>query len=672
MSAQPERNTALADSLTRELSHVTTPADSLGLLTDIFDLRPRKMRDSIGNIILNTAINAGNDDVALDALRNLANLHFRNDSLLQRDMRFIHQFKDSEDKSETRAFIQMMMNMQKVRYSTPQENERQLRDLLRKAHDSKHDNIYDDIVLLHGICLYISQYSHGELLVKYMTRLENLIDKLRPEAYSLRNCYYILAAMCYSDSGNYEKSLTSDKKLLKSIEDLEKGALGRGRHYRSYDANRYIVYTRMLSNYPFLSDREVEEYFNEAMLIVKNDSLAASTNRISMRPQIYYALFKGRHAEALDLLKNYIDAPYNAPGRTNLLKLMIECADSVGDKEALLWASREYNTRMEQLLDERTNEKSKELQIVYDINQMKADYAHKSLRMQRIIMIVALTASAILLILLVGMILLWRHTKGLAANLKKSNQALTAESYNLRLTQRDLVKARDEARLADRVKSDFIRNMSTEVSVPLHTINEYTNLIIDCSESAMKPYLKNFADLVALNAELLTSIVNDVLNLSEIDSNGVSISMKKESLLPLCKMAVESIRHRVNKNVKIDIDPDLQDITVNTDVSRFMQVLVHLLSNAAKFTKEGNIEVSYHPDEERKNVIISVTDTGIGVPDGNSERIFERFVKLDKTSQGVGIGLSIARHFAHLLGGNVELDTSYSDGARFLFTIPMA
>lgn len=233
------------------------------------------------------------------------------------------------------------------------------------------------------------------------------------------------------------------------------------------------------------------------------------------------------------------------------------------------------------------------------------------------------------------------------------------------------MKARDEAQLANRIKSDFIKNMSGEVAVPLHTINEYTNLIIDCSEAGFKPYLKHFADLVSHNAELLTAIVNDVLNLSEIDSDSVAVSMKKESLAQLCQLAIESVKHRVHPGVDISVAPGLPDVTVYTDSRRLLQILVQLLSNSAKFTKRGRIVLDYKADENAGKAYIAVTDTGIGVAPGNAERIFERFVKLDRSSQGVGIGLPIARHLAELLAGTVTFDASYTDGARFIVTVPL-
>ena len=102
-----------------------------------------------------------------------------------------------------------------------------------------------------------------------------------------------------------------------------------------------------------------------------------------------------------------------------------------------------------------------------------------------------------------------------------------------------------------------------------------------------------------------------------------------------------------------------------------MQILVQLLVNAAKATHEGQITVSYDLERDENKVVIYVADEGPGISPENSERIFERFVKLDRASQGVGIGLTIARQLAMLLGGTLTLDTSYTDGARFKLVLPL-
>ena len=665
------RQNEIADSLSRRLERTVTAADSIAILNDLVDLRPKAMRDSLCRLIVHTSLTSGNAATGLDALRNMANLHLRSDSLLDGDLEMAKKFPASEDRDETLTFIRMIRNLNNVRYCTPKEKEEMFRELLREANIGPSSNVYDNIVTLHALSLFMGAVSQGELLSKYLDQLGSLIESLRPEAYALRNCYYVQAALAYADIEEYKKSIDIDTRLLGIISAMEKGSVGARRKYRDYSGNKYVIYTRLLSNYPLLTNEEVERYYKGAMNMVQTDSLSATTNRVSMRPQIYYAMAHKNYSQAVELLKKYIDYPYNAHTRRLLLKLMIEAADATGDNESLLYASRQYNNILEEALEQRNQEKYRELQIVYDINKMKSDHARSSIEMQHKMAVVAWSAAAILLILLVVSVALWVHSKKLARSLAGTNDALRDESENLRNSQADLVQARDEAQTANRVKSDFIRNMSGEVAVPLHTIIEYTNLIVDCSEAGMKPYLKRFANLVTVNAELLNTIVNDVLNLSEIDSNTMSINCKREVLQPLCKAAVESVRHKVQPGVDLQLAEDLPELSLRTDSRRLMQILVQLLSNASKFTAQGSIRVGYDVDEEAGIVRIYVADTGIGVSTDKADLIFERFVKLDRSSQGVGIGLPIARHIAKMLGGDVALDVNYTGGAKFVISLPL-
>lgn len=661
----------MADSLQRVLFNAKTANDSLALLTDIYDLSGRGHRDETGRKIVEIALRSGNTAVGLDAVRNLANSHFKNDSLLNMDMELASRFPDSDDRKETLTFIAMMKNLYSVRYSTPEERETQLRKLLREANAGNETDVYRSIVLLHAISLYIGESSQGDLLSKYLDRLGRLIENLRPEATSLRNIYYVQAAMVYTENEEYSKAINADTKLLKSIDDLESGRTGLRRKYRSYDANRYISYTRLLANYPHLSKMDIEDYYRKVMDIVATDSTAATTNRISLRPQIYYAMYRQQYDKALELLKQAIDYPYNASCRRQMLKMAITAAEHTGDHETLLQASRDYNTMLENTLSQRNEEKYKELQLVYDINQMRAQHNRESMALERRMAIIGIVAAGILLVLLILMLWLWIHSRKLARHLAASNTALQAESENLRLAQADLMRARDDAEAANHIKTDFIQNMSGEVTGPLNIITEYTNLIVDCSEANDKPYLRHFADLVNFNAELLKTTANDVLDLSEIDTNNVKLIFKRELIRPICEAAVDSVRHKLNPGVSIRLENNLPDISLNTDSRRLMRILIQLLSNAAKFTEEGEISLGYTVDNENGCVYIRVTDTGIGIKPEAVEYIFRRFVKINKSSQGIGIGLSIARHFADMLGGTLDVNTKYTLGAQFVLTLPL-
>lgn len=167
----------IADSLTLRLERTTTAADSIAILTDLVDLRPKVMRDSLCRMIVHASLISGNQAAGLDALRNMANVHLRSDSLLAGDLELAKLFPESDDKAETITFIRMIRNLNNVRYCTPKQKEEMFRTLLREANVGPGNNVYDNIVMLHALSLFIGEISQGELLSKYLDQLGSLIDR---------------------------------------------------------------------------------------------------------------------------------------------------------------------------------------------------------------------------------------------------------------------------------------------------------------------------------------------------------------------------------------------------------------------------------------------------------------------------------------------------------------
>lgn len=221
------------------------------------------------------------------------------------------------------------------------------------------------------------------------------------------------------------------------------------------------------------------------------------------------------------------------------------------------------------------------------------------------------------------------------------------------------------------MKTDFINNMSHEVKAPLEALREYAYLLAESTDDHKKKYLMQFADLLMLNADLVTTIVNDVLQLSELHTTSVKIEKKRIYAGPVCEAVVETVKGRVHHGVEMIFRPLQPDILVNTDRHRLVQILINLLQNAAKFTEEGSVTIYYRRSDDGRNIEFIVEDTGIGVQPENAERIFERFVKLNSDSQGIGVGLTISRMLARLMDGDITVDQSYSAGARFILTLPI-
>lgn len=247
------------------------------------------------------------------------------------------------------------------------------------------------------------------------------------------------------------------------------------------------------------------------------------------------------------------------------------------------------------------------------------------------------------------------------------------ERNSLKDIYANLVDVRDKAKVADRIKSDFVENMSSEIKVPLDAIVEYSRLISDYAEESKRSYIREYADAMSINTDLLIRLVNDILELPQIESGELSIHRASSSVKSICNFALEIVKKHVAPGVElIFANAGQPDITILTDSQRVEQVLIQILTNSAKFTDSGSITLGYEISPERDMVSFEVTDTGIGIPRGMEEKIFERFVKVVPNTQGNGLGLYIGRLLANMLGGTLSLDNTYRAGARFIFTIPIA
>lgn len=669
---------AITATIEEKLAKTDNPADSILMLENIFDLsfkyRPHTA-DSIATRVYITARRHNYYDAALDMLRQRANLNRRDDSVM-RDVRArAAAFPDGPERTRTLTFIDIQLNDYNANNLDHESRMTRLQQQLRQFTLEPPESPYEKIVLLHSLCCSLSKETSGDLLVEYMDKLSALIDSLPDDELVLRNTFWVQAAIVYSAAGYAEKSIAADLKLLKSMDDMEASYAAKGRPYRFYDANRYIIYTRLLSNWEALSKDDIEEYYRNAIYYRNRDPRAQATYAKSPRADIYYSLAHGDYAGALQLLKGCIDNPYNRRHRQHMLKDMITCARATGDSSTVMSASYEYATMLEKSLSERSQERYRELQIIYDVNEMQHqlgmmshDKTRSEIRWQRIIITVSLVSILLLLVLVIILVRIFRRRKRLASSLARANDALTAETHNLRLSQQENVKAREAAERANRFKNDFIKSLGREVSVPLKAISEYSHIIVDCTDSTGKPYLQRYADLIDQNCLIINSIASDVLHMAEIDSDTLTVRRGSTDLRHILSGVAGTAALLVKPGVKLRMAPDVPPAELYTDGARLQQILLSVVSNAAKFTTEGSItlDATVGPNGTE----ISVTDTGIGVPPEQAEHIFGRFVKLDRETPGAGLGLYISRIMARYLGGDLRLDITYRKGARFIVSLP--
>lgn len=239
----------------------------------------------------------------------------------------------------------------------------------------------------------------------------------------------------------------------------------------------------------------------------------------------------------------------------------------------------------------------------------------------------------------------------------------------LLLSEVELLAAKDRAEESDRLKSAFLANMSHEIRTPLNAIVGFSNVLVtsECSPEEQK----EFVDVIQTNSDLLLRLINDILDISRLETGKLKFSYEECDVASLGQMVLATTSYSKKQGVEYIFNPCADSYIIETDVQRLQQVMINLLSNANKFTTSGSITLAFEEDEAHENLIFSVTDTGTGIPEEKQQKVFERFEKLDEYVQGTGLGLAICKITINMLGGKIWIDSTYKQGARFVFTHPI-
>jgi len=281
----------------------------------------------------------------------------------------------------------------------------------------------------------------------------------------------------------------------------------------------------------------------------------------------------------------------------------------------------------------------------------------------------------VVIIILLGAFLLTAHHLRLS---KKLSKRLEVRGYELEVAKEAAENAKEAAEVAkeaaeaaNKMKSQFIANMSHEIRTPLNAVIGFSQMLTNPNIPISDEERMEFGIYIKSNSDVLLNLINDILDISKVDAGTMKYNISEADIVRLCHTATESARNDKMLAPGVQIISDLPDhpVVIETDPMRILQILNNIFSNAKKFTEKGSITISL--DESDADYIkISITDTGSGIPADKAETIFERFKQLDSFKQGTGLGLSIVRTFVENFGGKIWVDTTYTDGARFIFTLP--
>ncbi|MDD3108814.1 MAG: PAS domain-containing protein [Alistipes sp.] len=232
--------------------------------------------------------------------------------------------------------------------------------------------------------------------------------------------------------------------------------------------------------------------------------------------------------------------------------------------------------------------------------------------------------------------------------------------------ERELIEARNRAEESDRLKTSFLANMSHEIRTPLNAIVGFAKILPEITDPNERDSIIHIIDT---NSDQLLMLINDILDLAKIEAGTMQFSDQEVELSLLCQNLHDTLNDRIPKGVQFLYDNPAQSRTILADPGRLSQIIINLITNAAKFTTQGHIRFGY---EARPHEIeFFVEDTGIGIPQNQIVSIFDRFTKLNSFVPGTGLGLSICKMILMRRNGSTWVDSEEGKGSTFRFTIPV-
>lgn len=278
-----------------------------------------------------------------------------------------------------------------------------------------------------------------------------------------------------------------------------------------------------------------------------------------------------------------------------------------------------------------------------------------------------------------------RHESILTNKLTKKVNQLKQERFKLfklnqeleqRIAERtaELVLAKEKAEAANKAKSTFLATMSHELRTPLNSILGFTQIML--KQHKLDDEQQRYLNTIWQSGEHLLRLINNVLNISKIEAGHTQISRNKLNLHLFLENIIDMFQYQTRSpDIKIKLLFDeAVPAYVETDEGKLRQMIINLMGNAVKFTPQGHINLNIKMENDNKTLVISIEDTGIGIPVESQEDIFGEFkksVQHDYDSDGTGLGLAVSRKLARLLGGDIKLRSKPGKGSTFTLTVPI-
>lgn len=555
------------------------------------------------------------------------------------------------------AYYRMVWLARRIQAAATEKSQQYCREYLDSIQSAPAGDVYEEAarLFLKGVAAYRLTSVKGQMQMErglpYWNDELALLPKMQPTA---RRNFYANLITCliatYSKCQDQESLVrTSDDYLAMLDAYYRDPEIVRRRPYIPREMSYLVCYYTMCTN-SALDKNTAREYYDRYSRFMA--TAVADPNNILINKQGFYSI----STEYFTRQEDYKTAmAYNdslivlvrpagpSPMLVGMYKRRAKLCERMGYYKDACAAHNMVTLLRDSLPAREYAQKISELEVRYGLDKVEHDRALiLAQKRQNTLWFIGV----VLIIAIVAVIYLWRnlvHIKRLQHNLRIESQ---------------------RAQESDRLKSDFMGSMSHEIRTPLNAINGFAELIAGGGLS--QDECAEFAQIIRDNTRLFTSLINDMLEVSQLDNTIAELPKTPMDICRIIRTEVELLPP--NEDVEYRMEFAAPEVIVPLHRGYMTELIRELLKNAVKFTSHGTITVDCGKVENGE-LAFSVTDTGCGVDSGSADKIFERFYKGDPFAQGLGLGLSLCRLVVEKSGGTIRLDTSYTQGARFVVTL---
>ena len=513
------------------------------------------------------------------------------------------------------------------------------------------EDIYNQVASAYnmGTSFYMSdQFTKA---IPYLDKAMQLAESL-PEKDKYIYKKFITWRVCftYAQAGKSKEAVKIMEQLINMVEYKYKTDYQKQRPFYNIDLYLLQYYSFMISSLPVLTLEQEKSYWRRIQEIGKSLTNDLDKYNYYLCANNYYSNNRTERdflkaIAANDSLIKFatILAPQNLPGLYNINSMTYE---AIKDYQNALKYLKISHQIQDSLNTEATHKQLNELQVKYDMNALNNEKTMLEIKNKKTM----LTSLSILLIIVITictyLYFSWKKEKRMKMELKALH-----------------LKAQE----SEKMKQSFINSICHEIRTPLNAIVGFSDLIMN--EEIDAEMRKEFPPEIQKNTVLLTSLINSMLEVANLDVSEEKLPCKPIDIKNICVHEMKQLKKKEGIEYKLEITEESMIIPSNAQY--LTQVIEHLLSNANKFTEKGQITLGYRVNQSKEEISIYVSDTGCGIPQEKHEEVFNRFSKLHTFMPGNGLGLYLCRLITKRLAGEIKIDPAYKEGTRMIVTLPI-